>query len=69
MKAMEYCDGCKLARMAVDCYQRESHEFCGVFCMATGQMHFATDSCPCGQLVHAGEGHMEGDASERRVDG
>lgn len=49
MKAMEYCDGCKLNRMAVDCYQRESHEFCGVFCMATGQMHFATDSCPCGE--------------------
>ena len=35
--------------MAVDCNQRESHEFCGVFCMATGQMHFAVDSCPCGE--------------------
>ena len=27
------------------------------------------DGTPCGQLVHAGEGHVEGNASERRVDG
>lgn len=27
------------------------------------------DGTPCGQLVHAGEGHVEGNASERRIDG
>lgn len=32
MKAMEYCDGCKLARMAVDGIQNLPHRF-------------ATDTC------------------------
>jgi hypothetical protein len=46
MKAMEYCDGCRFAHLAVDCYGREDGLYCGVFCMPLGKMHFILDE-PC----------------------
>lgn len=43
----------------------------GGFCAATflNSCTWLEDGTPCGQRVHAGAGHVEGNASERRIDG